>query len=87
MAVVGSRRCSVYGREITGKLARELSSLGLTIASGMARGIDSQAHLGALESGGPTIANLGSGVDVIYPREKRNLYARIREKGCVVSED
>ncbi len=86
VAVVGSRRCSVYGREITRKLARELASLGLTITSGMARGIDSQAHLGALEAGGPTIAILGSGVDVIYPRENRNLYARIREKGCVVSE-
>ncbi len=86
VAVVGSRRCSVYGREITRKLARELSLLGLTITSGMARGIDSQAHLGALEAGGPTVAILGSGVDVIYPRENRNLYGRIREKGCVVSE-
>ncbi len=86
VAVVGSRRCSVYGREITRKLARGLSSLGLTVTSGMARGIDSQAHLGALAAGGPTIAILGSGVDVIYPRENRNLYARIREEGCVISE-
>ena len=86
VAVVGSRRCSVYGREITRKLAKGLSSLGLTVTSGMARGIDSQAHLGALAAGGPTIAILGSGVDVIYPRENRNLYARIREKGCVISE-
>ena len=86
VAVVGSRRCSVYGREITRKLARGLSSVGLTVISGMARGIDSQAHLGALAADGPTIAILGSGVDVIYPKENRNLYARIREKGCVISE-
>jgi DNA processing protein len=86
IAVVGSRRCSLYGREITGKITRELSSLGVCIVSGLARGIDAQAHRGALENGGTTVAVLGSGVDVIYPRENRRLYQRICERGCVISE-
>ena len=86
IAVVGSRRCSLYGKEITAKITRELSSLGVCIVSGLARGIDAQAHRGALENGGTTVAVLGSGVDVIYPRENRRLYQRICEQGCVISE-
>ena len=86
IAVVGSRRCSVYGKEITQKITRELSSVGLCIVSGLARGIDSLAHIGALESGGTTVAVLGNGVDVIYPRENRRLYRRVCESGCVISE-
>ena len=86
IAVVGSRRCSVYGKEITQKMTRELSSVGLCIVSGLARGIDSLAHIGALEGGGPTVAVLGNGVDVIYPRENRRLYRRLCESGCVISE-
>ena len=86
IAVVGSRRCSVYGKEITQKITRELSSVGLCIVSGLARGIDSQAHIGALEAGGPTVAVLGNGVDVIYPRENRRLYRRVCEGGCLISE-
>ncbi len=86
IAVVGSRRCSLYGKEITEKITRELSSLGICIVSGLARGIDSNAHRGALENGGATVAVLGSGVDVIYPRENRRLYQRVCEQGCVISE-
>ncbi len=86
IAVVGSRRCSVYGKEITEKISRELSSLGICIVSGLARGIDAHAHRGALENGGTTVAVLGSGVDVIYPRENRRLYQRVCERGCVISE-
>jgi DNA processing protein len=86
VAVVGSRRCSVYGREVAFAFSRDLARLGLSIVSGMALGIDSQAHLGALEGGGKTVAVLGSGVDVIYPRSHRRLYERIVEHGCVVSE-
>ncbi len=86
LALVGSRRCSVYGREVSLKLARDLASLGLTIVSGLARGVDCKAHQGALEVGGGTVAVLGCGVDVVYPRENKSLYERIRRVGCVLSE-
>ncbi|MEE8348857.1 MAG: DNA-processing protein DprA [Acidobacteriota bacterium] len=86
VAVVGSRRCSVYGKEVTRKITREISSQGLCVVSGMARGIDSQAHRGSLQGGGATVAVLGSGVDVVYPRENRRLYRDICEQGCVISE-
>ncbi len=86
VALVGSRRCSVYGREVSLKLARDLASLGLTIVSGLARGVDSKAHQGALEVEGATAAVLGCGVDVVYPRENKSLYERIRRSGCVLSE-
>jgi DNA processing protein len=86
IAVVGSRRCSVYGKEVIRMITREISSLGLSVVSGMARGVDSQAHLGALQGGGTTVAVLGSGVDVIYPRENRRLYREILGRGCVISE-
>lgn len=86
LALVGSRRASVYGKQVSQKLARDLASAGLGIVSGLARGIDSQGHIGALDVGGLTIAVLGNGVDVIYPRENRRLYEAIREKGCILSE-
>lgn len=86
IAIVGSRRCSIYGKEVTQKLSRELSALGICVVSGLARGIDSQAHIGALAGGGTTVAVLGNGVDVVYPRENRKLYQRIQEQGCVISE-
>ena len=86
IAVVGSRRCSVYGKEVTRKMTRQLSPLGLSVVSGMARGIDSQAHRGALEGGGTTVAVLGNGVDIVYPGENRRLYREIRDQGCVISE-
>ncbi|MFQ5739103.1 MAG: DNA-processing protein DprA [Acidobacteriota bacterium] len=86
LALVGARRCSVYGREMTRRLAHQLASMGLLVVSGLARGIDSNAHLGALQAGGLTAAVLGNGVDVVYPRETRRLYDRIRDKGCLLSE-
>ena len=86
VAVVGSRKCSVYGREVSRKFSLELGRNGLTIVSGLARGIDSAAHLAAVEVNGRTIGVLGNGVDVIYPRENRRLFSRVRESGCLISE-
>ncbi len=86
VAIVGSRKTTPYGRWITEKISQELARQGITIVSGMARGIDSVAHGGALSGGGRTIAVLGSGVDVVYPPENRNLYKRMIEQGAVVSE-
>lgn len=86
LAIVGSRKCSVYGREVTTKLSRELATLGLNIVSGMARGVDSHAHNGALSVSGTTTAILGSGIDIVYPRENRKLYHQIQERGCIVTE-
>ena len=86
VALVGSRRCSVYGRHVSRWFSRELSGLGLTIVSGLARGIDSVAHRSAVEAGGRTVAVLGTGVDVVYPVENRDLFERVRTSGCVLSE-
>jgi DNA processing protein len=86
VAVVGSRNASEYGIKVTQELSRNLASLGVTIVSGMARGIDSAAHIAAIQGGGRTVAVLGSGVDVIYPPENRRLFERITENGAVVSE-
>lgn len=86
IAIVGSRRCTLYGLGVARKLASELASRGFCIVSGMARGIDSAAHEGALEVQGKTVAILGSGVDVIYPPENEGLYHRIAQTGVVVSE-
>lgn len=85
VAVVGSRRPSAYGRTIAEKLAEELAATGIVVVSGLARGIDTQAHRGALQSG-RTIAVLGSGLERLYPRENQMLAERIAEKGAVVSE-
>ena len=88
-AIVGTRRASSYGKEIAFSIAKDLSEAGLTIVSGMARGIDTFAHKGALEGGGKTIAVLGTGIDEksIYPKENLNLARKILEnKGCLVSE-
>jgi DNA processing protein len=86
VAIVGTRRATPYGREVTAAMAGELGSLGCTIVSGLALGIDAVAHRAALEAGGRTIAVLGSGPDVIYPSEHRQLAARIIENGCLLSE-
>jgi DNA processing protein len=86
VAIVGSRAASQYGLSITHRLARDLAAHGITVVSGMARGIDSEAHRGALAVGGQTIAVLGSGLNVIYPPENRELFQRIVEGGAVVSE-
>lgn len=86
VAIVGSRRATPYGREAATRLARELARAGVTVVSGLARGIDSCAHRGALAGGGRTLAVLGSGLDVIYPPENARLYAEIAENGAVISE-
>ena len=78
LAVVGSRRPSPYGMSVAQKLGRELVQTGLVVVSGMARGVDSLAHRGALDAGGNTIAVLGCGVDVVYPRENEKLAQRNR---------
>jgi DNA processing protein len=86
VAVVGTRRPTAYGTSVTLRLAADLAQRGLVITSGMARGIDSAAHRGALEAKGKTVAVLGSGLDVIYPRENQKLADRIAESGAVISE-
>lgn len=86
VAVVGSRRCTVYGRGVARKLSRELAEFSLNIVSGMARGIDAEAHQGALDAGGTTVAVLGTGIDIVYPREHMKLCEKIRENGCVITE-
>jgi DNA processing protein len=86
LAVVGTRRASAYGRQMTERLVRELAAQRVTIISGLARGIDTHAHLAALDSGGRTIAVLGCGPDLVYPPENAKLAARIIENGAVVTE-
>ncbi|MBN1487658.1 MAG: DNA-processing protein DprA [Anaerolineae bacterium] len=86
LAIVGTRKATVYGREVARRLASELVQNGVTIVSGLARGIDGIAHAAALESGGRTIAVLGCGVDIIYPADHRKLAQRIIENGAMVSD-
>jgi DNA processing protein len=86
VAIVGSRRATPYGLEAAETLAADLAARGVTIVSGLARGIDSAAHRGALRVGGRTVAVLGSGVDVVYPPENRRLAGEIVERGALVSQ-
>jgi len=86
IAVVGSRMASTYGKFSTERFCRELALNGITIVSGLARGIDSAAHRGAVAGKGRTIAVLGCGIDVVYPRENETLYMEIIENGAVISE-
>lgn len=86
VAVVGSRHCSTYGRNITAKFARDLASHGITVVSGLARGIDSAAHEAVLEAEGRTIAVMATGLDDIYPRENEKLAGKITERGALVTE-
>ncbi|MFI3241690.1 MAG: DNA-processing protein DprA [Alphaproteobacteria bacterium] len=89
IAVVGGRNASINSRKFASRISYELSNCGVVITSGMARGIDTSAHRGAMhamETKAPTIAVLGTGVDVVYPKENVELYNKIIEQGCVVSE-
>ena len=86
VAVVGSRRASSYGLLATRRLAGDLASHGITVVSGMARGVDTAAHRGALSGGGRSVGVLGCGVDVVYPPENHELFAAMEEKGGLVSE-
>jgi DNA processing protein len=86
VAIVGARACSSYGSQVGRLLGRELAAAGLVIVSGLARGIDGEAHRGALEAGGRTVAVLGCGVNRDYPAAHGQLAARICERGLIVSE-
>ncbi|EOC99315.1 DNA-processing protein DprA [Caldisalinibacter kiritimatiensis] len=86
IAIVGSRKTTPYGKWAADKFARELSRMGITIVSGMARGIDTISHKGALKENGRTIAVLGSGINVIYPKSNKELYNQIINNGAIISE-
>ena len=86
IAVVGSRRTTLYGQSVAKKLGAELAQMGFCVVSGLARGIDTAAHEGALSVGGKTVAVLGCGLDIVYPPENLGLYRRIAETGAVLSE-
>ena len=86
VAVVGARSCSPYGAHVARMLGRELAAAGLVVVSGLARGIDSEAHRGALEAGGTTVAVLGCGIDRDYPASHAELARRIVASGLIVSE-
>ena len=87
VAIVGSRRCSTYGQNAALMLSRELAQRGVTIVSGLARGIDAAAHRGALEAGGRTVAVMGTGLDRVYPRDHRKLADDIlKQNGALVTQ-
>ncbi len=86
VAVIGSRRCSLYGRKTARKLAGGLSGAGVCVVSGLARGIDAESHRGAMQQGGRTAAVLGGGLDSIYPSEHTALAEAIARCGCLLSE-
>jgi DNA processing protein len=86
VAVVGSRNATPFGRSMAQELAAGLAKAGVCVVSGMARGIDTAAHQGALKGKGRTIAVLGNGLDIVYPPENRALFRKIEEAGAVISE-
>src|SRR3982751_376828 len=87
VAVIGSRQCSTYGENASEMLSRDLAARGITIVSGLARGIDSAAHKGALQGKGRTVAVLGTGIDGVYPKENTRLVREILDSGgCLVSQ-
>lgn len=86
IAIVGSRRTTLYGQSVAKKLGADLARLGFCVVSGLARGIDTAAHEGALSVGGKTAAVLGCGIDIVYPPENLGLYRQIAETGAVLSE-
>ncbi|MGB9749259.1 MAG: DNA-processing protein DprA [Caldisericia bacterium] len=86
VSIVGTRRCSSYGKKVSEEIAELLSNSGVTVVSGLAYGIDSSAHIGALKGSGKTYAVLGGGLNKIYPRSNINLSKKIEERGAVISE-
>lgn len=86
VAIVGTRRATAGGRSLARTLSAELAASGVRIVSGLAQGIDAEAHRGALDAGGETLAVLGSGLDFEYPRVNRNLYSALRSRGALVTE-
>jgi len=86
VAIVGSRAATTYGRRISGELGRALAQHNISVVSGMALGIDGEAHAGALAGGGRTTGVLGCGLDIVYPRQHLNLYREVETKGLLVSE-
>lgn len=86
IAIVGARNATPYGKKVARNWARELARKEIVVVSGMARGVDTEAHLGVLEAGGKTVAVLGSGINIVYPRENEELFKRIAQNGVVVSE-
>lgn len=86
LAIIGSRAATSYGRQISFQLSRDLARKGITIVSGMAFGIDSESHRGALAGGGKTVAVLGCGLDVVYPPQNRGLYQEVAESGALLTE-
>ena len=86
VAIVGSRRATAYGLQATARLAEALAAHGVTVISGMARGVDTAAHKGALAANGRTIGVLGCGIDKVYPPENRKLFQEMAEKGGLISE-
>jgi len=86
LSIVGTRRPTVYGSQMAERMGRDLAAGGLTIVSGLARGIDAIAHQGATAVGGRAIGVLGTGIDVCYPKENKKLYEKVLERGAIVSE-
>lgn len=86
VAIVGSRRASTYGRNVAERIAKDLARRGVTIVSGLARGIDAVAHRGAVEAGGRSVAIMGTGIDAVYPRENERLAVRLLDRGGLVTE-
>lgn len=86
LAIVGTRRPTLYGTQMADRLARELAARGIVIVSGLARGIDAIAHQGAMAVQGRAIGVLGTGIDICYPKENKKLYEKVLERGAILSE-
>ncbi len=86
ISIVGSRNCTEYGSSVAYNISKELAKSGVVVVSGMAEGIDSYAHKGAIDGGGKTVAVMGTGIDVCYPRSNRALREKIIQNGCIISE-